>query len=82
MCGIVTIINYAGGRGESAEIELQRKVKQAGGTWNSSRKLWVMRYAQALELGLKDRIETPKISDSFNKLVLSETMISSLIQVR
>jgi len=39
------------------EVELQRKVKQAGGKWNPARRVWEMRYDRTVELGLKDRID-------------------------
>ena len=40
-----------------AEGELQAKIRQAGGQWQRGRKLWELRYDQALALGLKARIE-------------------------
>jgi hypothetical protein len=36
------------------EVELQRQVKRTGTKWNPTRRLWEMRYDQALALGLKD----------------------------
>ncbi len=54
-------------RVELAEAELQRKVKQAGGKWNPARRLWEIRYDQAVKLGLKGRIEKPKVSDNTNR---------------
>jgi hypothetical protein len=56
-----------GVRVELAEVELQRKVKQAGGKWNPTRRLWEIRYDQAVKLGLKGRIEKPKVSDNANR---------------
>ncbi|HEX9005141.1 MAG TPA: hypothetical protein VGB07_34845 [Blastocatellia bacterium] len=56
-----------GVRVEFAEVELQRKVKQAGGRWNPTRRLWEIRYDQAARLGLKSRIEKPKVSDTTNR---------------
>jgi hypothetical protein len=44
------------------EVELQRRVKQAGGKWNPTRRVWELRYDQVVALGLKDRIEEPKVS--------------------
>jgi hypothetical protein len=44
---------------ELAEVELQRRVKQAGGKWNPARKLWKLCYEQALKLKLKSRIQKP-----------------------
>ena len=55
-----------GVRVELAEVQLQRKVKQAGGKWNPARRLWEIRYDQAVKLALKDRIEKPKVSDTRN----------------
>ncbi len=53
-------------RYELAEVELQRRIKQAGGKWNPARRLWELRYDQALKLGLKGRIENPQVSDNIN----------------
>lgn len=39
------------------EGDLQDKIRQAGGHWHRGRKLWELRYDQALALGLKARIE-------------------------
>ena len=49
------------------EVELQRRVKRAGGKWNPELRLWEMRYEQAVALGLEDRIERPKVSISRNQ---------------
>lgn len=38
------------------ETDVQQKIRQAGGQWNRSRKMWELRYDQALALGLKSRI--------------------------
>ena len=38
------------------EAELAGRVKQAGGVWNRSKRLWSLRYDRALKLGLRDRI--------------------------
>ncbi|MGE0825803.1 MAG: hypothetical protein AB7G75_32925 [Candidatus Binatia bacterium] len=38
------------------EGELRRRVKDAGGRWDSRRGLWVLRYDQVIALGLTDRI--------------------------
>jgi hypothetical protein len=43
-------------RVEFQETELQRCVKQAGGKWNSAKRVWEIHYDQAVELGLKKRI--------------------------
>jgi len=45
------------------EVELQRKVKQAGGRWNPKRRLWEIRYDRAVELGLKARIKSDEVSN-------------------
>jgi hypothetical protein len=44
------------------EVSLQRRVKQAGGRWNPARRVWELRRDQALKLGLKERIESTKVS--------------------
>jgi hypothetical protein len=54
-------------RVELAEVELQQKVKQARGKWNPARRLWEIRYDQAVKLRLKGRIEQPKVSDTTNR---------------
>jgi len=51
------------------EVALQRQVKQAGGTWNPSVRLWELRRDLALKLGLKDRIESIEVSISRNQKV-------------
>ncbi len=49
-----------GVRVELAEVELQRKVKQAGGRWNPARRLWEIRYDQAVKLALKAELKNQK----------------------
>jgi hypothetical protein len=39
-----------------AEVEVRDQVKQAGGKWNQSRKVWELRYAQVVALKLERRI--------------------------
>lgn len=39
-----------------SEGALQKKVKQVGATWNRARQVWELRYSNAVELGLVDRI--------------------------
>ena len=39
-----------------AEADLRERVKQAGGKWNRSRKVWDMRYDQVVALKLEARI--------------------------
>ena len=39
-----------------SEGALQKKVKQVGATWNRARQVWELRYGNAVELGLVDRI--------------------------
>ena len=46
------------------EVELQRRVTQAGGKWNPAQRVWEMRKDRAIELGLKDRIEALKVSNT------------------
>jgi hypothetical protein len=48
------------------EVALQRQVKLVGGRWNPSHRVWELRRDQALQLGLKDRIEHAKVSMSRN----------------
>ena len=38
------------------EHDVQKQVKQAGGTWNRRRKVWELRYAKVVALGLQDRL--------------------------
>ncbi len=48
------------------EVELQRQVKQAGGRWNPADRVWEMPHSRAMALGLKDRIEKLRVSNSRN----------------
>ncbi|MBI2207343.1 MAG: hypothetical protein HYU41_26225 [Candidatus Rokubacteria bacterium] len=47
-----------------AEAELRQRVKQAGARWNPDRKLWEMRYRQAVALKLEARIVAEPASNS------------------
>ena len=38
------------------EADLARRLKQAGGTWNAPKKVWDLRYAQTVKLGLQVRM--------------------------
>jgi hypothetical protein len=49
------------------EAELQQQVRQAGGKWNPTRRVWELRYDRAVALGLKDRIAPDDVSISRNK---------------
>jgi len=49
-----------GVRGGFAEVERRQRVKQAGGTWNRSRKVWELRYDQVVALKLEARIVEEK----------------------
>jgi len=40
------------------ERDLQHSIRAAGGTWHRSRRVWELRYDQAMALGLTDRIVT------------------------
>ena len=51
------------------EVELQRRIKQAGGKWNAAIRLWEMRYDQAVKLDLTERIRQKNVSISGNKNV-------------
>jgi len=47
-----------------AEVELRQQVKQAGGKWNWSRKVWEMRYGQVVALKLDARIVEEEASNT------------------
>ena len=47
-----------------AEVEMRQQVKQAGGKWNRSRKVWEIRYAQVVALKLEGRIVEEEASNS------------------
>ena len=47
-----------------SEVDLQRQVKQAGGKWDRTRRLWEIRYDQVVALNLKDRIEPATIPNN------------------
>jgi hypothetical protein len=47
-----------------AEVELRQQVKQAGGTWNGSRKVGEMRYGQVVALKLEARIVEEEASNT------------------
>jgi len=53
-------------RVELNEVELQRRVKLAGGKWFPPHKVWRLRYDQAVALGLESRIEQCKVSNTRN----------------
>ena len=40
----------------AAEVALRERVKQAGGWWDAQRRVWEVRYAQVVALGLTKRI--------------------------
>src|SRR5690242_16425995 len=42
------------------EKDLRDKVREAGGTWNRTQKLWQIRYGRAVKLGLKRRVRRIK----------------------
>jgi len=50
-------------RVEFQETDLQRRVRQAGGKWNSAKRVWEIHYDQAVALGLKKRIVKLEVSD-------------------
>jgi hypothetical protein len=52
---------------EFTELELQERVKVAGGKWDSRECLWDLRYQTAVSLGLKDRIVKRKASNNRDK---------------
>ena len=45
------------------EVELQRKVKQAGGRWDPQQRLWGLPSDRAVELGLEARVESHEVSN-------------------
>jgi hypothetical protein len=47
-----------------AEVEVREQVKQAGGKWNRSRKVWELRYEQVVALKLEARMVEEKASNS------------------
>jgi hypothetical protein len=47
-----------------SEVALQRQVKQTGGKWNPVARVWEMPYSRAMALGLEERIEKRRISNS------------------
>ncbi|HXH09379.1 MAG TPA: hypothetical protein VNP04_06410, partial [Alphaproteobacteria bacterium] len=47
-----------------AEVAMRDQVKQAGGKWNPSRKVWELRYDQVVALKLESRIVEAKASES------------------
>jgi hypothetical protein len=38
------------------EIDVRRQVKEAGGKWNPTKKVWELRYDQVVKLGLTNRM--------------------------
>ena len=47
-----------------AEADMRERVKQAGGKWNRSRKVWDMRYDQVVALKLEARIVEEEASNT------------------
>jgi hypothetical protein len=47
-----------------AEVDLRERVKQAGGKWNRSRKVWELRYDQVVALTLEARIVEAEASNT------------------
>ena len=47
-----------------AEVKLRQQVKQAGGKWNWSRKVWEIRYDQVVALKLDARIVKEEASNT------------------
>jgi len=47
-----------------AEVELREQVKQTGGKWNRSHKVWELRYEHVVALKLEARIVEEKASNS------------------
>jgi len=59
-------VTLMGVRVGAKEVALQGQVKEAGGKWNPAERVWEMLYSRALALGLKDRIEKRRVSNSRN----------------
>jgi hypothetical protein len=53
-----------GVRVDFSEVEVRERVKQAGGKWNRSRKVWERRYDHVVALKLEARIVEEKASNS------------------
>lgn len=53
------------------EVELQRKVKSAGGKWNYNQRVWEIRYDQVVKLELTDRIAQEIVSNNGNQANVS-----------
>ena len=53
-----------GVRVDFSELELRQRVKQAGGKWNPDRKVWELRYADAVALKLEARIADERASNT------------------
>ncbi|MBS1789380.1 MAG: hypothetical protein JST85_16765 [Acidobacteria bacterium] len=53
------------------EVDLQRKVKAAGGKWNYNRRVWEIRYDQVVKLELTDRIAQEYVSNPGNQTDVS-----------
>ncbi|HEX9000126.1 MAG TPA: hypothetical protein VGB07_09535 [Blastocatellia bacterium] len=64
-----TIVGVRIGLNESG---LQKKIKQAGGTWNRSRQLWEIRYDRVVELSLEERIAHEERSTNRSSLKPAE----------
>ena len=47
-----------------ADVAVRDQVKQAGGTWNPERRVWQLRYARVVALGLNRRIVDEPASNS------------------
>ncbi|MEK7701813.1 MAG: hypothetical protein AAB418_07380 [candidate division NC10 bacterium] len=47
-----------------ADVAVRERVKQAGGTWNPERRVWLLRYERVVALGLSGRIVAQSASSS------------------
>ena len=45
-------------RVEYGEVDMGRRVKAAGGTWNRDKRVWELSYQEVVALGITDRIVT------------------------
>lgn len=55
------------------EVNLQKQIRQAGGTWNRQLRLWQIRYDQAVGLKLEARIEPTTMPNSRKRNVANRS---------
>ena len=62
-----------------AEVELREQMKQAGGKWNRSRKVWELRYEHVVALKLAARIVEEKASNSTRLLYFAISGVNVIL---